>query len=226
MADPRRAVVGAHRSTRSLRILVADDHPVVREGIKHILADTPDIIVGAEAADAAEVRDKIRAATWDVVVLDLTMPGCDGLELLKEIKREHPRLPILVLSMHPEDQFAVRALKAGASGYLTKESAPAELVEALRRVAAGGTYASSWLVDKLATAAGPAATRPRHELLSDRECQVLRMIASGKTTKEIAGELGLSAKTVNTYRSRILEKMNLKSNAALTAYAVRHHLAE
>lgn len=205
-----------------MKVLIADDHPVVRQGIKQILTEKPDIMVAGEAVDGPDVLEKCRASDWDAVVLDLSMPGGE-LDLLKALKRERPTLPVLVLSVHPEDQFAVRALNAGASGYLTKDSAPALLVDALRKVAAGGRYMSPWLADRMASRHGE---RLPHERLSDREYQVMRLIASGKTPTQIAGALGLSVKTVSTYRSRILQKMERTTSADLVAYAVRHHLAE
>jgi DNA-binding NarL/FixJ family response regulator len=205
-----------------VKVLIADDHPVVRQGIKQILTEKSDIMVAGEAVDGPDALEKCRASDWDAVVLDLSMPGGE-LDLLKALKRERPTLPVLVLSVHPEDQFAVRALNAGASGYLTKDSAPALLVDALRKVAAGGRYMSPWLADRMASRHGE---RLPHERLSDREYQVMRLIASGKTPTQIAGALGLSVKTVSTYRSRVLQKMERTTSADLVAYAVRHHLAE
>lgn len=205
-----------------MKVLIADDHPVVRQGIKQILTEKPDIMVAGEAVDGPDTLEKCRASDWDAVVLDLSMPGGE-LDLLKALKRERPTLPVLVLSVHPEDQFAVRALNAGASGYLTKDSAPALLVDALRKVAAGGRYMSPWLAERMASRHGE---RLPHERLSDREYQVMRLIASGKTPTQIAGALGLSVKTVSTYRSRVLQKMERTTSAELVAYAVRHHLAE
>jgi two-component system invasion response regulator UvrY len=213
-------------TVQPIRILVADDHPVVRQGIRQIIAETPDLTVVAEAVDGREVLDSIGSTTCDLVLLDLSMPGTDGIELLKHVKRQRPELRVLILTMHSEDQFAIRALKAGASGYLTKESAPAELVQAVRRVVAGGKYISPWLAERLAAHLGPDSEKPPHEKLSDREYQVLRLIAAGKTTREIAQTLSLSAKTVATYRARVFEKMNMRSAAELAAYAVRHRLAD
>lgn len=163
---------------------------------------------------------------WDVVILDITMPGRSGLEVLREIKKSKPRLPVLVLSMHPENQFAVRVLKRGASGYMTKESAPNELVGAIKKVLAGGRYVSTSLAEKLATYVSTDSQKPPQELLSDREFQVLRLIASGKIVSEIAKDLSLSVKTISTYRTRILEKMGLRNNAELMHYAIQHHLVE
>ena len=205
-------------------VLIADDHPVVLEGLKQIVAETPDIVIKGEASSGAEVLEKVRAGRWDVVVLDLTMPGIHGLDLLKRLKTEHPQLRVLVLSIHPEDQYAVRLLRAGASGYLNKRSAADQLVEAVRKVAKGGKYVSPTLAEKLAFDLDIDSDRPPHERLSDREFQVFCLIASGMTVTEIAEELSLSVKTVSTYRSRILEKMNMQRNAELTRYAIEHEL--
>lgn len=207
-----------------IRILIADDHAIVRRGLKQILAEESGMTVAGEAQNAQEVLDLVRKQVWDVVVLDIAMPGRGGLDVLKEIKPEYPQLPVLILSMHPEDQYAIRALKAGAAGYLTKESAPEELVKAIRKVLAGGKYVSASLAEKLVLALEADDKKPPHETLSDREYQVMCLIASGKTVGEIADELSLSVKTISTYRARILEKMSLKSNAALTHYAVQQRL--
>lgn len=207
-----------------IQILIADDHPVVRAGLKQILADNPDIVVGGEAVDAQEVIEKIREEEWDVVILDYAMPGGSGLETLKEIKRIKPDMPILMLSMYSEDQLAVRCLKAAASGYLAKESAPEELVKAIRKVRSGGKYVSSSLAEKLATAVESENKKPAHEILSDREYQVLCFIASGKKIKDIARELTLSERTVRTFRARLLEKMGLKNDVELTHYAIKNSL--
>jgi two-component system invasion response regulator UvrY len=209
-----------------INILVADDHPVVRQGIRQIVAQSPDMAVAAEAASGPEVLGAIRRVPLDLVLLDLTMPGSDGLEVLKELKRQRPQVPVLILTMHSEDQFAIRALKAGAAGYLTKESAPDELVGAIRKVVAGGRYISPWLAQKLAAHLGPDSEKPAHEKLSDREYQILRMIAAGKSTRGISTELSLSVKTVGIYRARVLEKMNMKSTAEVAAYVVRNRLAD
>jgi DNA-binding NarL/FixJ family response regulator len=207
-----------------IRILIADDHAIVRRGLKQIVAEEAGMTVAGEAQNAQEVLDLVRKQSWDVVVLDLAMPGRGGLEVLKEIKQEQAQLPILILSMHPEDQYAIRALKAGAAGYLTKESAPEELVKAIRKVLSGGKYVSTSLAEKLAQALEMDAQKLPHETLSDREYQVMCLIASGKAVGEIAEELSLSVKTISTYRARILEKMSLKNNAALTHYAVQQRL--
>lgn len=209
-----------------IKLLVVDDHAVVRQGIRAILSQTDDIKVGADAVTGAEAVSRAQAETWDAVLLDLALPDSDGLELLKRLRSDHPRLPILVLSMHPEDQFALRAIRAGASGYLTKSSAPDELVGAIRKVVQGQHYLSPWLSERLAREASGDPSKAAHDQLSDREYQVLMRIASGKTTKEIAAELHISPKTVGTYRSRLGEKMGLTTDAELTAYVFRNRLAD
>ncbi|HLP78439.1 MAG TPA: response regulator transcription factor [Candidatus Paceibacterota bacterium] len=210
-----------------MKILLTDDHAVVRHGLKQILADEFKRATFGEARNAQEALNKIWKENWDVVILDITMPGRSGLEVLREIRKAKPKLPVLVLSMHPEGQFAVRVLKRGASGYMTKESAPEELVGAIKKVMAGGRYVSNSLAEKLATyLSGGDAQKPPQEKLSDREFQVLRLIASGKIVSEIAKELSLSVKTISTYRSRILEKMGMKNNAELMHYAMQHQLVE
>lgn len=207
-----------------MRILITDDHAVVRQGLKQILAEEFRRAEFGEAASAQEAIERVWKETWDVVVLDITMPGRSGLEVLKEIKKSKPKLPVLVLSMHPEDQFAVRLLKIGASGYMTKESAPNELVGAVKKVMAGGRYISGPLAEKMASYLAIDVQTPPHERLSDREFLVLRLIASGKTPTMIAKELGLSVKTISTYRMRILEKMDMANNAELTHYAIQNNL--
>lgn len=207
-------------------MLVADDHPVVRQGIKQILAGTSDLVAAAEAADAGETLEAASTGLCDAVLLDLAMPGADGLDLIKALRERRPSLPILVLSMYPEEQFAVRALRAGASGYLSKCSTRADLVAALRSVRGGGKYISPGVAEELARAAGVGRSALPHESLSDREYQVLRAMASGRALAEIASELSLSVKTVSTYRSRLMEKMKMRTNAQLTSYAFRHHLVE
>jgi len=209
-----------------MKILIADDHAVVREGLKQVLSESPDFIVAAEASTGQEVMDKISKKDFDLVVLDIAMPGRGGLDVLKEIKTQKPKLSVLVLSMYPEEQYAVRVLKAGASGYLTKESAPDELVKAIRQISQGKKYVSPSLAEKLALDLEISSDRPPHEILSDREYQVMCMIASGKTLKEISEELSLSIKTISTYRTRILEKMNMKNNAELTHYAIKNRLID
>jgi two-component system invasion response regulator UvrY len=207
-------------------VFIADDHPVVRQGIRQIVAATDDITVVDEATTGHEALQRLADVECDLVLLDLSLPDIDGLDLLKQLKREHPQRPVLILTMHSEDQFALRALKAGASGYLTKESAPAELVGAVRKVVAGGRYISQRLAESLAAHLGPDAEKPAHERLSDREYQVLRLIAAGRSTRDISTQLSLSSKTVSTYRARLLDKMGMKTSAELMAYAVRHHLAD
>lgn len=207
-------------------MLIADDHAVVRQGLKQILSEQPDMQVLGEAGSIPELLDHIRKQRWDIVVLDISMPGRGGLDGLKELKQEQPKLPVLILSIHPEDQFAVRALKAGASGYLTKDSAPEELVQAIRKLLTGRKYISPELAEKLATDLEKDTGRPLHEALSDREFQILCLIASGKSATEIAQKLSLSVKTVSTYRARILEKMNMKTNAELMHYAIKYQLVD
>jgi DNA-binding NarL/FixJ family response regulator len=209
-----------------IRVLIADDHAVVRQGLKQILGDTPDMVVAGEATNGQEALDKVRAEVWDVVVLDLSMPDRSGLDVLKQLRSERPNLPVLVLSMYAEDQYAMRVLKAGASGYLTKDSAAEELVKAVRKVVSGGRYVSPFLAEKLAFEIGRDLSKLPHETLSDREFQVLRLIAAGKSVKEIAAELYLSAKTVSTYRVRLLQKMNLTTNAELIHYAIQNRLID
>lgn len=209
-----------------MKILLADDHAVVRHGLRQILADEFKRATFGEARHAQEALDLVWKESWDVVVLDITMPGRSGLEVLREIKKSRPKLPVLVLSMHPENQFAVRVLKRGAAGYMNKESAPEELVGAIKKVLAGGRYVSHTLAEKLATYLSADTQRPAQEMLSDREFQVLRLIASGKMVSEIAKELSLSVKTISTYRTRILEKMGLRNNAQLIHYAIQHQLVD
>ena len=207
-----------------IRILVADDHAIVRDGLKQIVGDTSDMVVAAEASNGREALDKALEDDYDVVLLDITMPDRSGLDVLKEIKSQKPELPVLILSIHPEEQYAVRALKAGAAGYLTKESAPEELIRAMRRVSSGGKYVTSSLAEKLASVLQTSTEEPLHQSLSDREYQILCMIASGKRVKQIANELSLSTKTISTYRSRILRKMNMNNDIELTRYAMQNQL--
>lgn len=207
-----------------INVLIADDHPIVRQGLRQIVGETSDIVIKGEASNGDEVVEQVRSGQWDVVVLDLTMPGTHGLDLLKRLKTEHPQLRVLVLSIHPEDEYAVRLLRAGASGYLNKRSAGGQLVEAIRKVAQGGKYVSPTLAEKLAFELDVDSDKPPHEKLSDREFQVFCLIASGTTVTEIAEKLSLSVKTVSTYRSRVLEKMNMQRNAELTRYAIEHEL--
>ena len=209
-----------------IKVIIADDHDVIREGVKRILADTPDIRVVAEAGDGQELLANVRAKPCDVVVLDLTMSGRGGLETLKILKAEHPKLPVLVLTMHAEDQYAVRVLKAGAGGYLHKSHVSAQLAEAIRKVVSGGKYLTPETADALAVDLGSDSEQLPHKRLSDREFQVLCLIGSGKTVSEIAKELSLSVQTISTYRAHILEKMCLENNAQLTHYALQHQLVE
>jgi len=209
-----------------IRVLVADDHAVVRRGLRQILAETPDILVGADASTAEEVRRLVREQRFNAVVLDINLPGGSGLELLAEIRQERPDLPVLVLTVYSEDQYAVRAIRAGAAGFLTKESAPEKLVEAVRKVAGGGRYVSARLGEALASALAGGADGAPHERLSNREFEILKLLASGRTVSEVATTLSLSVKTVSTHRTRILKKMQMRTNAELTHYAVRNHLVE
>jgi DNA-binding NarL/FixJ family response regulator len=209
-----------------MRVLIADDHAIFRLGLKDLLTDEFHMVTFAEAQNADETLEHIRRQNWEIAILDISMPGRSGLDILEEIKRVRPKLPVLLLSMHPEEQFARRALKSGAAGYLTKESVPEELKKAVRKALAGGRYVSTALAEKLAWDLDSRAETPIHDLLSDREFQVLRMVASGKTVKDIADELALSVKTVSTYRTRILEKTRMKNNAELIRYAVQSHLVE
>ena len=209
-----------------IRVLIADDHAIVREGLKQIIADSSDMVLAGEASNGREVLEKVRESDLDVLVLDISLPDRNGLDVLKELKREKPALPVLVFSIHPEEQYAVRVIKAGASGYLTKESAPEELTAAIRKVSQGRKYVSSSLAERLASDLEAGAGKALHETLSDREYQVMCMIASGKMVKEIADELALSAKTISTYRTRILEKMKMKSSAELTHYAIKRGLVD
>ena len=209
-----------------IKILIADDHAIIRRGLCHIVAGEPDMDVVGEAENAQQTLDFISRHHFDVVVLDINMPGRSGLDVLKEIKQERPSLPILVLSVHPEEQYGVRVLKAGAAGYLNKESAPEQLVKAIRKVYRGGKYVSESLAEKLVIELGSEGDQPPHESLSDREYEVMRLLASGKAVGEIAGLLSLSVKTVSTYRARLLRKMNLKNNAELTFYVIQNQLLD
>lgn len=213
--------------TTPIRVLIADDHSVVRQGLKQILSETDDLVVAGEASNGVAVMQMVREGNWDVVLMDVSMPDRNGIDALKLIKKEYPRLPVLVLSMHPEEHYAVRALKAGAAGYLTKQGAPELLVSAIRQVAAGKKYVSAAVAEELANAIlDDDDERPPHEKLSDREYQTLVMISSGKTISQIADELSLSVKTVSVYRARLLEKMKMKNNAELTHYGLKHGLVE
>lgn len=207
-----------------IRILVADDHTVVRQGVKQILAEEADMTVKGESQNGSETLKKIMEEEYDVVLLDISMPGRSGLEVLEDIKAQRPKLPVLILSMHPEEQYAVRALRAGASGYLTKASAPQELIGAIRKVAGGGKYVTSSLAEKLADEMETDTEKLPHERLSNREHQVMLMLAAGKSVSDIADELCLSIKTISTYRTRVMSKMGMKKNAELTLYAVHNKL--
>lgn len=209
-----------------IKVLIADDHTLVRKGLKQILLETEDIEKVDEAKDGKETISKVSQNEYDLVLLDISLPGRSGIDVLKQIKELDPELPVLILSMHPEEQYAVRSLRAGAAGYLTKESAPDELIQAIRKVAGGKRYITASLAEKLADEIGPDQDKPLHETLSDREYQVMCMIASGKTVKEIADELNLSVKTISTHRARILRKMHMDNNAQLTHYAIKLGLTD
>ena len=206
------------------RILIADDHEMFREGIKRICEDNPDIVVAGEASNGHEVLDKVAQGEFDLLVLDIAMPGLNGLDTLKQLKTLKPRLRVLVLSMYPEDEYAIRAIKAGAAGYLTKARASRELMEAVKKVSSGGNYIHASVAEKLLFDTKPEKSKPPHETLSDREYQIFLMIVKGKKVGEISDELFLSVKTVSTYKVRILGKMEMKSTAELVKYAVEHEL--
>ena len=208
------------------RILLVDDHPVVRQGIKQVLSGAFHPAVVGEAANAQEGLHEVRSTAWDVLVLDLTLPGISGLDMLKELRRERPSLPVLVLSMHPAEQFARRAINAGASGYVTKDSPPTELVKAVGEVIAGRRYVNASVIEDLVTETPSETAHRPHDVLSDREYQVLRMIASGLTVSQVASRLALSVKTISTYRARVLEKMRMKTTAELMHYGIQHGLVD
>jgi DNA-binding NarL/FixJ family response regulator len=209
-----------------IRVFIADDHALIREGLKKILKEETDMVVVGEASRAGEVVDILGETTVDIIVLDISMPDRSGLELLKDIKHLYPKIHVLMLSIHPEDRFAIRALKAGAAGYVTKESASDELVKAIRRVVLGGKYVSANLAEHLASELNVTSEKPPHQTLSDREYEVMCLLASGKTLKQIAENLTLSLSSVNTYRSRILHKMNMTSSAELMHYAINNRLVD
>lgn len=209
-----------------LKVLLADDHAIIRDGLRQILADTDDLVVAGEAANGLDVLQKVRERDWDVLVLDISMPGRNGLDLIRMAKEECPELPILVLSMHQEEQYAVRALKAGAQGYITKESDSELLVAAIRRVAKGGVHISDKVAELMVRGIRPSDKPQPHNLLSDREYQIFNMLVMGRTLTEIAAELSLSVKTISTHKTHILQKMNLSSAAELIRYAVAHDLAD
>jgi DNA-binding NarL/FixJ family response regulator len=212
------------RAPARIRIFIADDHPIVRQGLRRIVEEDPGMAIAGEAGDAATLVAALQSTATDLVLLDVSMPGSPFLETLKELRTRHPTVRVLALSVHPEDQWAVRALRAGASGYLTKDHSPDQLLEAIRRVYRGGKYVSPTLAERLAEQLDGGAERAPHELLSDREFEVMRRLGNGLTITQIASELALSAKTVSTYRARILEKMAVESNADLVRYAARYGL--
>jgi two-component system, NarL family, invasion response regulator UvrY len=212
--------------TKPIKILIADDHSLIREGLKKILKGSSDMRVMAEAQNSQEVFELVRTTNFDLVILDMSFPGRSGLEILKDLKQEYPKLPVLILSMHPEDLFARRSLMAGASGYLTKDCAVEELIYAIRRVVGGRKYVSTSLSIHLAPQLKSGEAKPLHETLSNREYQVLCMISHGKTAKDLAHELSLSVNTVNTYRARVLKKMKMTKNAELTRYALQNQLVD
>ena len=209
-----------------IRIVIADDHTIVREGLKQLLAAAQDLSVVGEAQDAHEVLERVRGIEFDLLLLDISMPGRSGVELIKQVHAEKPKLRVLVLSMHEEEQYAVRAIKAGAAGYLTKDSASSQLVSAIRKVAAGGAFITESVAQQLALGAMPKSEGPPHSALSDREFQVFRELVSGKAVSEIANELSLSVKTVSTHKAHLLEKMGLANQSELIRYAIRHRLAD
>ncbi len=209
-----------------IRVLIADDHAVVRRGLREILSEAPDIVVAGEAASAPEVARLLASERFDVAVLDVNMPGTSGMELIGEVHRTYPALRILVLTMYPEEQFGVHVLKAGAAGFLNKESAPEKLVEAVRKVGTGGRWISPELAETLASVIAGGKDGPLHQRLTGRELDVMRLLASGKTVSDVAKALSLSVKTVSTHRTRILAKMNMKTNAELTHYAIKNRLVE
>ena len=209
-----------------IRVLIADDHTIVREGLKQLLLAASGLEVAGEARDGHEVLERVRNGDFDVLLLDMSMPGKSGMELIRLVKSERPKLRILVLSMHAENQYAVRAVKAGASGYLTKDSAARDLVSAIRKVASGGAFISPEVAEALALSAMPQAEGPPHASLSDREYQVFRLLVGGKTVSDIAAELNLSSKTISTHKARLMEKMGLGNQAELVRYAIRHGLVD
>ncbi|MCC6880163.1 MAG: response regulator transcription factor [Rhodocyclaceae bacterium] len=209
-----------------IRILLADDHAIIRDGLRQIFAETGDLQVAGEAASGHEVLARVREADWDILLLDLSMPGKSGLELIKQIKTEKPRLPILVLSMHEPEQYAQRALRAGAAGYLNKDSDAPQLIEVVRKVARGGVFVGPEVAEQMARGLMPDAERLPHSLLSDREFQVFRLIAGGIAITDIARQLSLSVKTVSTHKTRIMQKMNLANHTELVRYALDHRLLE
>src|ERR1043165_4198084 len=214
------------RNGQPVRVLIADDHPVVRQGLKMMLANDPEVDVVGEARDGDEASDRAHKVDWDVAVLDYSMPGRGGVELLSDVKHDYPDRPVLILSIYPEDPHGLRALKAGAAGYITKESAGEELTAAVKKVMTGGRYVSAALAERLAARLTPDQDRPPHERLSDREYRVMWLLASGRSLQQIAEEMHLSPSTVSTYRGRILKKLALGSNVELVHYAMKHRLIE
>ena len=209
-----------------IRILVADDHTIMREGLKQLLASETDLVVAAEAADGHEVLKLVRELDFDVLLMDMSMPGRSGIELIKQVKAEKPRLRLLVLSMHQENQYAVRAIKAGASGYLTKDSASTQLVSAIRKVAAGGAFITAEVAEQLALGAMPNVAGLPHTALSDREYEVFQLLVAGVSVSDIADRLNVSVKTVSTHKARLMEKMGIGNQGELIRYALRHRLIE
>ncbi len=209
-----------------IRVLIADDHAILREGLKQILAACSDIVVGGEACNGMEALSILRDGEWNVLILDMSMPGRSGIELIRQIRSEHPRLPILMLSMHKEDQYAVRTLKAGASGYLSKDSASSQLVAAIRKVASGGIFINPDMAEKLAMSLRPESDALPHTTLSDREYQVFLLLTQGLSISEIAGNLKLSIKTASTHKTHIMQKMNAENLVTLIKYAIRHGLTD
>jgi two-component system, NarL family, invasion response regulator UvrY len=209
-----------------INVLIADDHALIREGLKKTLSSEPDMKLVGDASNVADLFKQLEKLKVNIVLLDITMPGESGLDALKELRQKYPHIPVLILSFHPEHRFAVRALKAGASGYITKQSATEELVQAVRKIVGGGKYVSASLAEELATELDQGSGKLPHETLSDREFQVMRLIAAGKKSSEIAEELSVTMSTVNTYRMRIFEKMQMQSNVELARYALEHGLIE
>jgi len=226
MGPPKRQHHKSRLGRTPIKVFVADDHPIVREGVKQILAQTADVIVAGESGEPREMLKKLCAGPWDVALLDLSMGGTSALELVRQVKRERPKLPLLAISGHANDPLAVRVLKAGAAGYLTKRSAPDELVQAIRQVHSGGRYVSPSVAEKLVTDLSRRTPLLPHEALSDREFEVLRLLGAGQTIKQIARAFYVSEKTVSTYRHRILKKLQLKTTADLIRYAIEQRLTE
>ncbi len=223
---PNRRAAGPAGVHAMIRLVIADDHTIVREGLKQLLSAASDLVIAGEAQNGFEVLSRVRELDFDVLLLDMSMPGKSGIDLIRQIHAERPKLRILVLSMHEEEQYAVRAIKSGAAGYLTKESASAQLVAAIRRVAAGGAFITPAVAEQLALASMPQADGPPHSTLSNREYQVFQMIVSGRSISDIADSLNLSVKTISTHKARVLQKMGLSGTAELVRYALEHRLAD